>query len=138
MHRSWSLKDLREYIIHECDKDQELLDLVSSIDRGIVIFRYHFCTARDALNDFFDSDARAHSHHVKRVMGFSEDQEEFQLAKIENEANTIAAIYTVRSLFDLFSQLVRGLLLEDKLSTGACNIYRVRDHLAEGDLSNCH
>ncbi|PTB99848.1 hypothetical protein C9993_00710 [Marinobacter sp. Z-F4-2] len=134
MNRSWSLKDLREYVIQECNKDQDLLDLLSSIDHGIDIFRYHFSTARDALTGFFDSDAKAHREHVERVIGVSEDQEEFQLAKIANEANTIAAIYTVRSVFDLFSQLTRGLLLEDKLSKEACNIYRVRDHLEEGDL----
>lgn len=98
MNRSWSLKDLRDYIIHERNKDQDLLDLVRSIDRGIDIFRYHFSTARDALSDFFDSDAKAHKQHVERVLGVSEDQEEFQLAKVANEANTVAAIYTVRSV----------------------------------------
>lgn len=134
MNRPWSLKDLRDFIIHEHNKDQGLLDLVSSIDRGISIFRYHFSTARDSLADFYDDDAKAHKQHVERAFGISEDQEEFQLAKIANEANTIAAIYTVRSVFDLFSQLVRGLLLEGKLSENACNIYRVRDHLQDGAL----
>jgi len=134
MNRSWSLKDLRDYINREHNKDQSLLDRVSSIDRGIDIFRYHFSTARDSLTDFFDPDEKAHKQHFERVLGVSEDQEEFQIAKIANEANTIAAIYTVRSVFDLFSQLVRGLLLEEKLREDVCNIYRVRDHLEEGGL----
>src|SRR5690554_3289440 len=134
MNRSWSLKDLRDYIVQKHDKDQSMLDLVSSIDRGISIFRYHFSTARDSLNDFYDGDETAHKKHVERAFGISEDQEEFQLAKIANEANTIAAIYTVRSVFDLFAQLVRRLLLEGKLSEGECNIHRVRDHLQDGPL----
>jgi hypothetical protein len=136
MNRSWNLKDLRDYIIHERNKDQELLDLVRSIDRGVDIFRYHLFTARDALSNFFDSDAKAHKQHFERILGMSEDQEEFQLAKVSNEANTIAAIYTVRSVFDLFSQLVRGLLLENELTKDTCNIFRVRDHLEEGRLRN--
>ena len=136
MNRSWSLKDLRDYIVQKHDKDQSMLDLVSSIDRGISIFRYHFSTARDSLNDFYDGDEKAHKKHVERAFGISEDQEEFQLAKIANEANTIAAIYTVRSVFDLFAQLVRRLLLEGKLSEGECNIHRVRDHLQDGPLRN--
>ncbi|MDO6461865.1 hypothetical protein Q4485_14230 [Granulosicoccaceae sp. 1_MG-2023] len=134
MNRSWNLKDLRDYIVHEHDKDPSMLDLVSSIDRGISIFRYHFSTARDSLTDFYAEDAKAHKQHVKRVLGVSEDQEEFQLAKIANEANTIAAIYTVRSVFDIFSQLVRRLLLERELREGECNIHRVRDHLQDGPL----
>ena len=134
MNRSWSLKDLRDYIVDEHDKDQSMLDLVSSIDRGISIFRYHFSTARDSLMDFYGEDEKAHKQHIERVFGVTEDQEEFQLAKIANEANTIAAIYTVRSVFDLFSQLVRRLLLNGELSEGACNIHRVRDHLQDGPL----
>jgi len=134
MNRSWSLKDLRDYIVDEHDKDQSMLDLVSSIDRGISIFRYHFSTARDSLMDFYGEDEKAHKQHIERVFGVTEDQEEFQLAKIANEANTIAAIYTVRSVFDLFSQLVRQLLLNGELSEGACNIHRVRDHLQDGPL----
>jgi hypothetical protein len=134
MNRSWNLKVLHDYIVHEHNKDQRLLDLVSSIDRGVIIFRYHFFTAKDALTEFFDLDEKAQKQHVEMVLGVSKNQEEFQVAKIANEANTIAAIYTVRSVFDLFSQLVRGLLIEDKLSEEACNIYRVRDHLEEGEL----
>jgi hypothetical protein len=136
MNRSWSLKDLRDYIVQEYDKDPSMLDLVNSIDRGISIFRYHFSTARDSLTDFYAGDEKANKKHVERAFGISEDQEEFELAKIANEANTIAAIYTVRSVFDLFAQLVRRLLLEDKLSEDECNIHRVRDHLQDGPLRN--
>ena len=134
MKRSWSLQALRDHIIYNRGKDQSLLDLVASIDRGIVIFRYHFATARDSLADFFGSSEAAKQEQVKRVLGASDDQDEYQLAKIANEANTIAAIYTVRSLYDLLAQLIRGLLLDGALTESACNIHRVRDHLPEGDL----
>lgn len=136
MKRSWSLKSLRDYILLERNKEQSLLDLVNSMDRGITIFRYHFSTARDSLAEFFDPNEAAKNEQVKRVLGVSDDQEEFQLAKIANEANTIAAIYTVRSLYDLLAQLIRGLLLEDTLSESACNIHRVRDHLPESGLKS--
>lgn len=134
MKRSWSLKALRNYILHDRNKEQKLLDLVSSMDRGITIFRYHFSTARDSLADFFDPHEPAKYEQFKRVIGYSDDQEEFHLTKIANEANTIAAIYTVRSLYDLLAQLIRGLLIEDTLSESACNIHLVRDHLPESDL----
>lgn len=134
MKRSWSLKDLRDYILLARNKEQSLLELVNVMDRGITIFRYHFFTARDSLADFFAPNEAAKNEQVKRVMGVSDDQEEFQLAKIANEANTIAAIYTLRSLYDLLAQLIRGLLLDDVLSESDCNIYRVRDLLPEGGL----
>lgn len=136
MKQSWSLKALRSYILLNRNKEQSLLDLVNSIDRGIGIFRYHFFTAKDSLADFFDPKEAAKNEQIRRVLGVANDQEEFQTAKIVNEANTIAAIYTVRSLYDLFAQLVRGLFLEDTLSESACNIHRVRKHLSESGLKS--
>src|SRR5690554_1996136 len=76
MKRSWSLQALRDHIIYNRGKDQSLLDLVASIDRGIVIFRYHFATARDSLADFFGSSEAAKQEQVKRVLGASDDQDE--------------------------------------------------------------
>jgi hypothetical protein len=136
MRRSWSLLALRNHIIFKRDEEQRLLDLVASIEKGIFIFRYHFATARDSLADFFDPSETAKKEQVKRILNTSDDQDEYQIAKIANEANTIAAIYTVRSLYDLLAQLIRGLLLEDVLSESACNIHRVRDHLPKGDLKS--
>lgn len=129
MKRSWSLEDLRGYIFRERENDKDLLELVSSMDRGVTIFRYHIFTARDSIANFIYRNDSVKEEQVKRILGVSEDQEGFQLAKIANEANTIAAIYTVRSLYDLLAQLIRGLLLEGVLSANSCNIHRVRDHL---------
>ncbi len=136
MSASWSLKDLRDFIVFNRNKDQYLLDVVSSIDRGIFIFRYHFSTARDSLTSFHSSNENVDPIQLRRILGSSTDNEEYQIAKIVNEANTVAAIYTVRSLYDLFSQLVRGLLLEKDLSEEACNIHRVGKILPEGELKS--
>jgi hypothetical protein len=136
MEHQWSLEKLRQFIREERNGDQSLFDLVYSVDRGVTIFRYHFVTARDSLSNFYCPYEKASDEHMKRILG-GQDQEEYSLAKIANEANTVAAIYTVRSLYDLFAQLVRSLLLVGVVSESDCNIHIVRDKLEHGELRNC-
>src|SRR5450830_594716 len=125
MTPSWNIEQLREFIRTKREANQHLLDLVHSVDNSINLFRYHLFTARDSLKDFFAPDEDAKPEHLDLIMGGTGRATEFEWAKLANEANTIAAIYTVRSLYDLFAQLVRGLILEKTLSVEECNIHRV-------------
>lgn len=134
MEMSWNLDLLRQHITNHKQADQGLLDLVNSLARGVDIFRYHFEEARDSLADFYGSDTKAVGESFKRLIGIADDQQEYYLALLVHEANVLAAIYTVRSLFDQYSQLVRGLLLDGEVSEQWCNIYVVRDRLEEGEF----
>ncbi|MGQ7273754.1 hypothetical protein [Marinobacter sp. V034] len=136
MTDSWSLKELREFILSIHGKNQYLYDLIFSISRSIDIFRYHVGIARDSLEGYFDEDDQSNEENFKLVMGHSERSQEFNEAKLANEANTIAAIYTVRSLYDLFAQLVRALLLADSLDEAHCNIFQVTNKLSPSQLKD--
>ncbi|WP_040845910.1 hypothetical protein [Thiorhodococcus drewsii] len=136
METSWNLEELREFVRKNWNSEQYLLDLISSIDRGITIFRYHFFTAKKSMSEYFDADAKPRIEHLRLVLGASENHE-YQSAKISNQANTIAAIYTTRSLFDIFAQLVRALLLRDELTEQDCNIRKVEQRLKDGNLKEC-
>ena len=136
MNEPWNIEQLRDFIQASNQEEQNLLDLINSVDESISIFRYHFFTARDALKDFF-ANQEASPEYVKIIIGVSEKSESYHSAKLANKANTIAAIYTVRSLYDLFAQLVRSLLLKNSLKIEHCNIHQVKDMLVDSDLKNC-
>lgn len=134
MSTSWSLKDLRNHILWKLNKDQYLLDLLNSVGRGVEIFNYHYFNAKESMDDFISEDDRASLLNIRRILGVSDSDSDFQIAQLENEANTIAAIYTIRSLYDQFSQLVRALLGLNELTESQCSIHKVRDKLELGEL----
>lgn len=137
MEASWNLKQLRQFIREEHNNNQYMLDILNSIDNAISIFLYHFDTARDSLSKFYSPDEKATKEHVLNILSGYNEQEELSLKKIENQANIVAAIYTVRSLYDLFAQLVRVFLFVDLVEEKNCNIYLIRDKLEDGELKNC-
>lgn len=131
---TWDLKQLRDLIKAYKGEREDLNELVNGIGNGIDVFRYHLYTARDALKPFVEKTHDVNLMHLKYLFGTSNNQDEYELAKLSNQANVIAAIYTARSLFDIFSQLVRGCFLENMKNPDRCNIYDVLNNLEQGDL----
>ena len=134
---TWNLQQLRDLIKVRKGDRQDLNELVNAIGNGIDVFRYHLYTARDTLKPFFENTSTAGPIHLKYLFGTTNRQDEYELAKLCNQANIIAAIYTARSLFDIYSQLVRGCILETLISADKCNIYTVRDNLKQSELKDC-
>lgn len=133
----WDLKELRDQIRLIKGDRTDLIDLVNAVANGVDVFHYHCVTARDSLKPFVQSEEDADLKCLEYLLGSAEKQGEFEWAKLTNRSNVMAAIYTVRSLCDIFAQLVRGCLLESAISVGKCNIHIVRDHLPQSDLRNC-
>lgn len=133
----WNLKELRDQIFVKKGERKDLIELVNAVGDSINVFKYHLVTARDSLKPFAQSEDATDLRHFEYVFGAADNQNEYEWAKLTNQSNVIAAIYTTRSLFDIFSQLVRGCLLESNISIEKCNIHVVRDHLRPGDLRSC-
>ncbi len=68
------------------------------------------------------------------VLGSFPEQKNYQKASLVHEANTIALLYTTRSIYDIFAQLINSLILEDKLSLERCDIKKVRNALENGEI----
>jgi hypothetical protein len=136
MHQPWNYDQLRGHI-RTLGNKQHLLDLVSSIDRNIDIFRYRLFTALDSLKPFFHAHGMATEEDFDLVLGISDRMDEFNHAELVNEANTIAAIYTVKSLYEHFAQLINGLLLNDLLTPYECSLSRVKSNLEPSELLVC-
>ncbi len=136
MTTSWNLAWLREYSNHNKSIRNRVNQLLNSIDNCVNIFRFHLWAAKDDMNQFFVDGDRAEIEHFELLVGVSERSHEFESAKIAKQANIIAACHSVRALYDLFSQLIRILILEDKIKEQDCNIARVRNQLSDGELKS--
>lgn len=78
-----------------------------------------------------DSDE---SHSLRYVFGSADNQAQYNEAKIENEANLLASIHSVRAMYEIFAQLVNSLVLSGHYSVPKCTIYRVAKALPESVL----
>ena len=133
----WNLKELRDQIRTIKGDRKDLIELVDAIADSIDVFRYHLVTARDSLKPYVQNEDATDPAHFEYLLGAADKQDEFEWAKLTNRSNVIAAIYTTRSIYDIFSQLIRGCLLESVVSIERCSIHIVRDQLPKGDLRDC-
>ncbi len=134
MKESWNIEDLRTHI--RKGGGLALLDVVDSVDRATQIFAYHLVTARDALAGIVDESDPSGFKNVEFVFGVSEHQEDYAYAKLVHEANVIGCIHAARSIYDIFSHLVNGLLLTSSIPAHLCDISRVYEALPPSDLKN--
>lgn len=135
MKESWNLGELRAHI-REIG-DLSLIDTVDSIDRATQIFDYHLFTARDALKGIIDENDPSGMKNMEFIFGISERQDDYALAKLVNEANVIGCIHAVRSIFDIYSHLVNGLLLNKGIPDHTCDIVKAHDALPPSALKDC-
>ena len=122
---AWNLEELRTRVRTARSEADQVLELINSISRSVQIFRYHMETARDALKGIVNETEPQGPENFMLILGASEKQDEFAYAKIVSEANIIGCLYTARSLWDLFAQLVNALVLVEPLAVSACDIRSV-------------
>jgi hypothetical protein len=137
MSKTWHLEELRAHIRAQSENDKRLVGVVNSIGRSIWIFNYHLYTARDALKGIIDESDHLSMANFELVSGISDKQKEYDRAKITHEANLIGALQTTRNIYDMFSQLVNGLLLSSSIPVEDCNISRVVKKMADSELKRC-
>lgn len=134
MREPWNLEDLRAHIRE--GGDPSLLDVVNSIGRANDIFAYHLYTARDALKGIVDESDPSGIENLQLVLGASERQDDYAYAKLVNEANVIGCIHAARSIFDMFSHLVNGLLLRSSIPAHVCDIAKANQALPQSELKD--
>ena len=134
MKNGWDLAKLKAHVQQLDDGNEELLTFVASFGRYNQIYEYHLHTAKNALKGVVHEGERAAQENMRYVFGAAQNQEEYNVAKIINEASLLGAIHAVRASLDIFCQLVNGLLLESKYSIAECSIYKVTNELDESPL----
>lgn len=139
----WNLRELRE---HYRDFSNKALkergerlsslpnELISSVSRSSDIFRYHWFLAQDAVKGILNEADPTGQENFLFVLGASDNQDEFEQAKVVSEANVIGCMHAARSMVEIFAQLVNELALAQKLAVEKCSVYKVRDGLPASRL----
>ena len=128
---TWNLKDLRDACAFIGRDEKVHIERVDSIDRSIEIFAYHLSEAKQINDGIQPSTTQAVLELVLTPDSKKVDLWHKQLAV---QANTQAALHNARSMYDLFSQLVNGLLLHKPIATSSCDINKVARKLEDGQL----
>jgi len=108
--------------------------VLDSICRYVDIFQYHLVLARDAMKAVVVVDDPHRIENTKYVLGLSEKQKEYALAKVASEANILGCIHSTRALLDVFAFLVNGLLLGTCIPASKCDIRSVAVALPDSPL----
>lgn len=136
--QTWNLKEVRDYInAREDIQPQEkvrLIDATNSIDRCVLIFRYHAHLINKELQAVFRDEDQPVYEPFLLILGMSKRQAAYEHTWIACEANFISAVHTVRNKYDIFSQLINGLVLNGKIPVEKCNIVKVKDELSASPL----
>jgi hypothetical protein len=131
---AWNLQRLQEHIRVSEQLPEPLLELVQSISRSTDIFRFHLFNARDALKGVINESDPGGPENLMLVLVGSDKQEEYEAAKISSEAHLIGCFHAARSMADIFSHLLNGLLLSQSIGVRQCDIHKVTTALPESDL----
>lgn len=133
MSNKWNLQELRTHVENRSNATR-MLNVIRSIDRSNLIFNYHAFTAKEALDSMVGDSDSTDIELAKYVFGIHEQQEEKVKNDLVGEASIISSIYTIRSIYDMFSHLVNGLILADKFSEHDCDIKKVSKALPNSNL----
>lgn len=134
MKNTWKLKELGEFVDSLEMEDDFLSDLVTSISRSFTLFSYHIYEARNSMGEFHDKGDPVGHKQVELILGDSKESNELQLSQLKNEAHSISAIYSIRSIYDQLAQLLNRLLLDDHFDIGRCDISKVKDKLPDSSI----
>ncbi len=108
MKRPWDIKALREHIaVDHPETAKNLIRQVNSLGRSKDLFDYHAFLARDAYKDFLDADPSGLVVAYHSLGGG--DQQKWDTANLQSEANLIGCISTVVNAYETFGQLLDGL-----------------------------
>ena len=134
MSESWSLDVLRTHAETLGAQRDALVEVVDSIGEYVDIFLYHFASARDAMKGLVYDDDPTGAKNLQYIFGTADKQIEFKRAKIRSQAHIVAVANTTRALYDVFSHLVNGFVLENALPTAACDIRRAAERVPPSGL----
>jgi hypothetical protein len=83
-------------------------------------------SARDAMNTVMPSDgSMSQDEMMLTLLGASARQDDYEWAKIVNEAHLVGCLHTIRGALDIFAQLVNSTVLSSQLTLEKCDIARV-------------
>lgn len=128
---AWNLGELRALVKATSKDSPKVIDIITSIDRSTRIFHYHMTSARDAMNRLLSEEHPSSGDNLLLVFGVSDNQTEFEYAKIVSEAHLIGCLHTARGLWDLFAQLVNALVITKPLNVHDCDIKKVKEKIEE-------
>lgn len=130
MANTWHIPHL-ENSLKQMENSKEHVERIKSVSRAIDIFEYHLYTAKDSNDSIEASNPREAMELVFIPEG--KHQSVFE-TKLAIQANTQASIHSARSIYDLFAQLVNGLLLAEPLAVHKCDFFKLKDKLPESEL----
>lgn len=109
-------------------------EALRSFNRNANIFVYHAFQCRDSLKDLI-GDEHPEFAVFRRMLTTDRDlRGEIMEAATRSEAHLIAAVVTIRSLFDLFGLLVNESVLSGRFKITHCYFDKVVTALPPGDL----
>ena len=88
------------------------------------------------MDDVIDPNNQDQSEAIKIILGASDRQEEYYLAKVASDAHILGAAHSARAMFDVFAFLVNGLVLDGAISENSCNIQKVTKKLPSSPLKS--
>jgi hypothetical protein len=131
---AWDLEALRNHVCSNVADPALLLEVIRSIDRSTRIFEYHLFMARDALKGTFNEHDPAGAENFIVLLGGSEDPSRLEKARVASEAHITSCFQTARSLLDIFSHLLNGLILGSVLPIHRCDLLKSALALPESQL----
>lgn len=132
---AWDIESLRNHIERLGSDYAHLIETVNSISRSTDLYRFHLFAARDWSTELYDGepdDFQASKH----IFGVADNQREFRLARLSNQAHLIACTNMMRSRWDMFAQLVNGLLLSFEVDASRVSIKGVQLKLPAGSFKD--
>lgn len=134
MSKSWNTKLLKKHVEGLGKEKQSLLEVINSLERYVRIFRYHLEIARDAMSKVFSDEERQSAELDKLAFGLSSRLSDYWDAEIITEANVLGCIHSARAIFDVFAQLVNGLIVTPPLPEKDCSINLVLAKLPDSPM----
>jgi len=122
MANTWHIPKLENFL-KEMENSKDHIERVQSVSRAIDIFQYHLYMAKDSNDSIEASTPR----EAMELVFIPDDKRQFVFdTKLATQANTQASIHSARSIYDLFAQLVNGLLLDDPLAVHKCDFLNLK------------
>ncbi len=136
MKDSWKLNELRDFIDKRYGVTSRERETLDSLGRYDGLFVHHMKTARDAMSGIIENHTEFALTNVQYALGVSSRQAEFDRAMLVSEANMLACLHAVRSLYEVFAQLVNCLLLNGVLTVKECNLNTVAKEIPASKLKS--
>lgn len=128
----WMFDPLREEADRRSNSFQ-IRDQINSVSSAIDIFVFHINESKEALEKI---TPKTPDEEARLIFEPTYIHENYYEEKLRLQANSIAALHSVRSVFEYFAQLVRMLLIENELTEKECSISRLKNRLPSSPLKN--